>query len=248
MMAEEQPKEAAPEETLVKEIAKADETKVEPRRVGRDWSPKTDLGKRVFEGKISDMSEIFSSGDKILEAEIVDRLIPSIENELILIGGSPGKGGGIKRTPAKRTSRMHKSGRRYKTSSLVVVGNRDGYVGIGLGRGTELRSAINKAVEHAKKAILPVRRGCGSWECKCGNPHSIPVEVTGKHGSVRVKLIPAPKGIGLVANEEAKKILQLAGVQDIWCKSFGQTQTTINFTLAIIDAFKVLNKMKMQRE
>ncbi len=232
----------------VKAIEKTEEVlKPVTRRKG-DWVPKTELGKRVFEGKITDMQDIFNSGEKVLEPEIIDRLLPELENELILIGGSPGKGGGKRRTPARRTARMHKSGRRYRTSSLVVVGNRNGYVGIGIGKGMELRAAINKAVEQAKKSLIPVKRGCGSWECKCGGEHSIPVSVTGQYGSVRISLRPAPRGIGLVASEEAKKILQLAGVEDIWCKSFGQTQTAINFVMAIFDAFKQLNKMKMRRE
>lgn len=240
-----------------KETDKKEESK-EGQRVGdrrprhrtqakAEWIPKTNLGQKVFEGKITTIEEIFSSGQKIQEPEIVDKLLPTIDNELILTGGSPGKGGGKRRTPARRTARMHKSGRRFKTSSLVVVGNHDGYVGMGIGRGMELRNAITKAVEQAKKAIIPVKRGCGSWECGCGNPHSIPVSVTGKYGSVKVDLKPAPRGIGLVASEEAKKVLQLAGVQDVWCKSYGQTQTTMNFSWAIVDAFKNLNKMKIPR-
>lgn len=235
--------EAVPEEKVVEEVVTKEVVKAPPKTGG--FAARTSLGKKVLEGRITSMDEVFSSGEKIIEPWVVDKLLPGLENELILIGGSPGKGGGIKRTPAKRTSRMHKSGRRYKTSSLVIVGNRNGYVGIGLGKGLDLRAAINKAIDTAKKAILPVRRGCGSWECRCGNPHSVPFAVTGNYGSVRIVMKPAPRGVGLVASEEAKKIFQLAGIEDVWCKSFGQTQTTINFANAIIDAFRRLNKMKV---
>jgi small subunit ribosomal protein S5 len=210
------------------------------------WIPKTALGRAVFEGKITSLDEIFRSGKKIKEPQIVDMLLPGLQHDIVFIGGSPGKGGGSKKTPTMRTARMHRSGRRYNILSVVVVGNGDGYFGVGKGEALEHRTAIDKALMNAKLSIIPVRRGCGSWECACGKNHSIPFTVEGKKGSVRIVLKPAPKGIGLCINDEAKKAMRLAGISDIWSKSFGASSTRTNFIFAIYDAFKKMNKMKIE--
>lgn len=209
-----------------------------------DWKSKTELGKKVAEGSITSLDEIFASGMKIKEPEIIDKLLPNIQSEIILIGGSPGKGGGIRRTPTRRTARMHRSGRRYKIGALVVIGNSDGFLGIGKSKALEHRVAIEKATQEAKLNIIPIKRGCGSWECACGTNHSIPAEVKGKSGSVTVELKPAPRGLGLAAADEGKKILRLAGIRDVWSKSYGNTRARINYALAIFNAFKNLNAMK----
>ncbi len=208
------------------------------------WVPRTKLGKMVMEGKFTSIDEIIDAGYKIKEAEIVDKLLPNLQSEIIFIGGSPGKGGGSRRTPTRRTARMHRSGRRYKISAMVVVGDGNGHVGVGFSEGVDNRDAIAKATRLAKMNIFRIKRGCGSLECNCGGPHSVPMKVEGKSGSVKVVLIPAPKGIGLCASAEAKKFLRLAGVKDIWFKSFGNTGCRINFIYAIEDAFKNLNKKK----
>ncbi|MEM5801962.1 MAG: 30S ribosomal protein S5 [Candidatus Aenigmatarchaeota archaeon] len=205
------------------------------------WQPKTQLGREVFEGKITDIDEILQSGRIIKEFEIVDKLVPNLKNELITIGGRTGKGGGVQRIPIRITTKMTKSGRRFNYSSFVVVGNEDGLVGIGKGVAPEPRDAINKAIQKAKLNIIRVKRGCGSWECSCDEPHSIPYKVKGKSGSVRVELYPAPKGLGIVADDESKKILRLAGIKDVWVKTFGNTSMRINLITAIYDAFKKLN-------
>lgn len=205
---------------------------------------KTKLGKEIAEGKIKDIMEVFRRGEKIKEVEIVDTLLPNLKEELVYVGGTPGKGGGIKRTPTKRTARMHRSGRRYKISAFAVVGNENGIIGIGKSAAKDHAIAIQKAIENAKLKIIPVKRGCGSWECRCTEPHSIPYSVKGKCGSVEVELIPAPKGVGLCVGEEGKKIIKLAGIKDIWVKSFGNTGARQNYIFAIFDAFKKLNTMK----
>jgi len=210
------------------------------------WKPKTELGMEVSEGEISSMDEIFNSGRKIKEPEIVDRLLPGLQNEVIFIGGSPGKGGGSRSTPTKRTARMHRSGRRYNILAVVAVGNMDGYLGIGKSEGLEHTTAIEKALENAKLNIIPVKRGCGSWECACNEKHSIPFAVQGKSGSVRIELKPAPKGIGLCVNDEAKKLMKMAGIKDIWSKTFGDPRTRINYIFAIFTAFKEMNRMKIK--
>ncbi len=209
-----------------------------------EWTPRTELGRLVAEGKIT-LDEIFATGRKIKEPQIVDRLIPGLQSDIIFIGGSPGKGGGIKRTPTRRTTRMHRSGRRYRVSAMVVIGNGNGYFGIGKAVAIENRVAIEKATLNAKLNIMPVKRGCGSWECACGTDHSVPVQVEGKSGSVRVQLIPAPKGVGLCVNNEAKKIMRLAGVKDIWSKCFGESKSRNNYALALADAFKRVNRMRL---
>lgn len=209
-----------------------------------EWIPKTDLGKLVAEGKIT-MDDIFAAGKKIKEPQIVDRLLPGLQSDIIFIGGSPGKGGGIKRTPTRRTARMHRSGRRYRISAMVVVGNGNGYVGIGKSVSTENRVAIEKATENAKLNIMPVRRSCGSWECSCGEAHSVPVEIEGKAGSVRIKLFPAPKGVGLCVNNEAKKVMRLAGIRDVWTKRYGESRSRSNYAVALFDAFKKMNRIRL---
>jgi small subunit ribosomal protein S5 len=215
-----------------------------------NWRPKTELGKKVLAGEVTDITKVFSEGLKIAEPAIIDVLVPNLEKEIILIGGSTGKGGGIKRTPFKRTSRMHKSGRRYRISVMTVIGNKNGYVGVGLGSGPpgKHQEIIEKSLNKAKLSLIPVRRGCGSWECMCGTNHSIPFAVEGKVGSVRIKLLPAPKGVGLAVSDEVKKLLRLAGISDIWSKSKGNTQMRTNLIRATFDALKKLNAYKVKPE
>jgi len=208
------------------------------------WTPKTNLGKSVMKGEITDINEILEKGLKIKEHQIVDKLVPNLENELVLIGGRPGKGGGIERTPVRISAKMHRSGRRYTSTAFVIVGNKDGIVGIGKGRGKEGRIAVDKAIKKAKLSIIKVPRGCGSWECGCGGPHSIPFKTEGKAGSIRVELIPAPKGIGLAVDDESKKILRLAGVKDIWGQTLGDTGTRFNLIQAVYNALKNLHRYR----
>ena len=210
----------------------------------KDWKPKTRLGRLVAEGAVTSLDDILDSGIPILEPEIVDRLLPSLKSEIVLIGGSPGKGGGIRRTPTRRTARMHRSGRRYTSSAMVVAGNQDGYFGIGTASAHEHRVALEKALSDAKRNMIRVLRGCGSWDCNCNGMHSIPVRATGKAGSVRVVLLPAPKGIGLACHDEGKKIMRLAGIRDIWSKTYGESRSHLNYVRAVYDAFKTINRMK----
>jgi len=211
-----------------------------------EWIPKSDLGKEIFAGKQVSIDKLFEQGIKIREAGIVDKLLPNIQSDVIMIGGSSGKGGGSKRTPSRRTSRMHKSGRRYRITVMAVVGNANGYVGLGLARGPpgKHREAVRKAITKAKLNLIPVRRGCGSWECGCGGAHSIPFTTVGKSGSITVKFMPAPKGLGLCVSNEVKKVLKLAGIQDIWCKARGKTQTRVNLIKAVFNALTKMNRYR----
>lgn len=188
-----------------------------------EWVPRTRLGKMVLEGKISSLEEIFANGLKISEPQIVNMLVPNLEEEVINIS-----------LVQKQTDAGEKS--RFK--AIVAVGNRDGYLGIGSGKATQVRTAIEKAANEARLNVTVIRRGCGSWECGCGQPHSLPFEVTGKCGAVRVKILPGPRGLGLVAGEVAKVILRLAGVKDCWTRSYGPTRTVPSFAYALFDALK----------
>ena len=234
------------EEEKIKELVKSRPTISIPE----GWVPKTKLGKKVFSGELTDIKKVFAEGMKIAEPPIVDVLLPKLENEIILVGGSTGKGGGIRRTPFRRTTRMHRSGRRYKISVMTVVGNKDGYIGLGLASGPmgKNREVMNKSLNRSKLNLIPVLRGCGSWECGCGTHHSIPFTVEGKSGSVKVKLMPAPKGVGLVVSDEIKKIMRLAGISDIWCSTRGNTHMRINLVIAVFNALKKINTYKLKSE
>jgi len=240
-------KEIVDENAAVEEVAVEEEVKEIVRQPARDrklWLPKTKLGNRVLKGEYATIDDVLKTGELILEAGIIDYLVPDLKEEIIYIGGSPGKGGGTRRTATKRTARMHKSGRRFKLTALVVIGNENGVIGIGKASSREHRIALEKASEQAKINVIRVRRGCGSWECGCGGEHSVPFRAQGKYGSVQVKLIPAPKGVGVVANDTTKKMLGLAGIRDIWVKTEGQTSTRQNLAYAVFDALKNLNTTK----
>ncbi len=188
-----------------------------------EWVPRTKVGRMVKEGRITSIREIFELNFPILEPEIVDFLMPDLKHEVVDI---------------KIVQKQTDAGELSRFRVTVVVGNEDGYVGIGAGKAKQLRFAIQKAITNAKLNIIPVRRGCGSWECMCGQPHSVPFTVTGKSGSVVVTLYPAPKGTGLVAGDVAKVVLRMAGISDVWTKTLGETRTTYNFVRATYNALK----------
>lgn len=209
-----------------------------------NWKPKTNLGKMVLEGKIKDIDEILNRNIKILEPEIIDYLLPNLKTEIVLIGKGGTKGGAGKRIPIKRSQKVTASGKRIRYSVMVIVGDENGHVGIGRGKAKDGRSAYLKAIRKAKLNIIKVQRGCGSWECDCKEEHSIPWKTYGKSGSVKVVLIPAPRGTGLVVDDESKKILRLAGIKDVWSKTFGRTKQHINLIQAMFDALRNIPKYK----
>ncbi|MCS7364265.1 MAG: 30S ribosomal protein S5 [archaeon GB-1867-035] len=188
-----------------------------------EWVPRTTLGRLVKEGKIVSIYQIYALNLPIMEPEIIDALIPDLKHEIIDISIVQ------KQTDAGEMSR-------FKVA--VVIGNEDGLIGIGTAKAKQLRFAINKAIENAKLHVIPVKRGCGSWECSCNRPHSVPFKVVGKSGSVEITLIPAPRGVGLVAGDTAKMVLRLAGIQDVWTRTRGETRTTLNFAKATYNALK----------
>lgn len=185
------------------------------------WIPRTRLGKLVYEGQVTTFDEAVKSGLPLKEPQIIDMLLPGLEDEVLDIN---------------MVQRMTDSGRRVKFRTTVIVGNRDGYVGLGQGRDVQVGGAIRKGIEDAKLNILKIHRGCGSWECGCGQGHTVPYEVVGKSGGVRIYLIPAPRGLGLAAGNTARKVMEMAGIKDVWTRTEGSTRTTLNFAKATYDA------------
>lgn len=197
------------------------------------WIPKTSLGKKIVAGDIISMEQIYEKNMAILEPEIVDRLVPNLQDSVINI-----------RTVQRTTD----SGRKGSFTVAVVVGNKDGYVGVGTGKGLEIRPTIERAIRNAKKNLIHVRRGCGSWECRCDESHSIPFAVSGRYSSVKIELRSAPKGTGIVAGDAAKKVLEMAGIKDVWSSTLGKTATTLNFAMATLEALRKTRRAKLTRE
>ncbi len=198
-----------------------------------EWEPKTRLGRKVKRGEIVNMEDALDTRLPIKEPEIVDALLPELDDEVLDVN---------------MVQRMTDSGRRVRFTVTCVVGNKNGYVGVGTAKGKEVGPTIRKCMDNAKLNIVRIRRGCGSWECGCGNPHTIPFEVKGRAGSVKIQLKPAPSGIGLAVGETAKSILERAGIKDMWGFSKGKTRTTVNYALAVFDALKETSKMRVRED
>jgi len=197
------------------------------------WVPKTSIGRAVKEKQITSLVDVLAKGKALLEPEIVDFLVPNLKQETVELSS---------------TQRMTDSGRKAKYRAVVVVGDEESYISIGAGKADEVRPAIETAIKDAKINIIHTNLGCGSAECGCGTKHSLPIKITGHHGSVRVTLIPAPRGTGLVANKIVRKILQLAGIRDVWTKAEGRTRNRFNTAMAVVDAIDQLNQIRIKRE
>lgn len=196
-----------------------------------EWMPQTRLGKLVKEGQVTTMGEAVESGLPIREAQIVDALLPDIRDEVLDIN---------------MVQRMTDSGRRVKFRATVIVGNGDGFLGLGEGKDVQVGIAIRKAIDNAKMNVIGIKRGCGSWECGCGLGHTVPFSVEGKAGSVKVELKPAPRGLGLASGGTAKKVLEIAGIKDVWARAEGETRTTLNFAKATYNALMKTTTMKVK--
>jgi small subunit ribosomal protein S5 len=196
------------------------------------WEPRTRLGRMVQDGDVDTMEAALNSGLPLKEPEVVDQLLPGLQDEVLDIN---------------MVQRMTDSGRRVKFRCVVAIGNRDGYLGYAEGRDDQVGSAIQKAIEVAKLHIVRVDRGSGSWEDRAGGTHSLVRKATGTAGSVTVDVIPAPRGLGLAAAPTVGNVLELAGIEDAWTQSNGNTRTTVNLAKATFNALKNASQSRTPR-
>ena len=187
------------------------------------WIPKTSVGKRVLSGEINSMEEILSKGVRIQEAGIVKKLLPDLKTEVIDVG---------------IIQKMTPNGQSTRFKALVAAGNENGWLGIGMGKSKQMRIAIEKANNAAYLSVSPVKLGCGSWECRCDQKHSVPFKVKGKGGSVTIEILPAPRGLGLVAGPKIKNLLRLAGLKDAWTTAKGSTPTMNSTSKAVLECLR----------
>ena len=130
----------------------------------------------------------------------------------------------------KRVTKVVKGGRNMRFAALVVVGDKNGHVGAGLGKAAEVPEAIRKAKEDAIKKLVKV---------DINENGSIPYDYTGKFGSASVLLKSSPEGTGIIAGGPARKVLELAGYKNIRTKSLGSNNKQ-NVVLAAIEGLKNL--------
>ena len=187
------------------------------------WIPKTSVGKRVLSGEINSMEEILSQGVRIQEAGIVKKLLPDLKTEVIDVG---------------IIQKMTPNGQSTRFKALVAAGNENGWLGIGMGKSKQMRIAIEKANNAAYLSVSPVKLGCGSWECRCDQNHSVPFKVKGKGGSVTIEILPAPRGLGLVAGRKIKNLLKMAGIKDAWTTAKGSTPTMNSTSKAVLECLR----------
>jgi small subunit ribosomal protein S5 len=187
------------------------------------WIPKTSIGKKVLSGEINSMEEILSKGLRIQEAGIVKKLLPDLKTEVIGVG---------------IIQKMTPNGQSTRFKALVAAGNENGWLGIGMGKSKQMRIAIEKANNSAYLNVSPVKLGCGSWECRCDQKHSVPFKVKGKGGSVTVEIIPAPRGLGLVAGPKIRNLLKMAGIKDAWTTAKGSTTTMNSTSKAVLQCLR----------
>jgi len=193
------------------------------QKVEEVWIPKTSIGKRVVSGEINSMEEILSKGLRIQEAGIVKKLLPDLKTEVIDVG---------------IIQKMTANGQSTRFKALVAAGNENGWLGIGMGKSKQMRIAIEKANNSAYLNVSPVKLGCGSWECRCEQKHSVPFKVKGKGGSVIIEILPAPRGLGLVAGEKIRNLLKLAGLKDAWTTAKGSTTTMNSTSKAVLQCLR----------
>lgn len=202
---------------------KTQQRRPRPPRVEPPWIPKTILGKQVATGEITSIEEILENGARIQEAGIIKKLLPDLKSEVVDVG---------------IIQKMTANGQSTRFKAIVAAGNENGWLGIGKGKSKQMRIAIEKATNQAYLNVSPVKLGCGSWECRCEEKHSIPFKVRGRGGSVTIEIIPAPRGLGLVAGGKIKRLLELAGLKDAWTSAKGSTATMNSTSKAVLQCLR----------
>lgn len=189
----------------------------------KEWIPKTNLGRLVKMGKITNIDEIFRSSIRIQEPEIVEHLLgkANLEEDLVSV---------------QSVQKQSKAGQKTSMKVVAIVGNKNGYIGYGTHSARELSTSIKAAVNKAKMNIIPVRMG--QWDGTGSGRHTVITKSSGKCGSVKVRVVPAPVGTGIEYSDIHRRIFQLAGIQDIFVQSFGRTKTTENLAKATIKALE----------
>ncbi len=202
-----------------------DQRKSPPRKPRPEpvWIPRTNLGKKVAAGEITSMEQILENGLRIQEAGIIKKLLPDLKTEVFDVG---------------IIQKMTPNGQSTRFKALVSAGNENGWLGIGHGKAKQMRIAIEKATNAAYLSVSPIKLGCGSWECRCDNKHSIPFKVRGRGGSVTIEIIPGPRGLGLVAGGKIRRLLQMAGLKDAWTTAKGSTNTMNSTSKAVLDCLR----------
>jgi len=140
----------------------------------------------------------------------------------------------MKITPVQKQTA---AGQRTKFKAWIIVGDQNGHVGLGVKCSKEVAGAIRGAIIDAKLNVVPIRRGFWSTQ-RFGAPHTVPCKLTGKCGSVRFRIVPAPRGTGLVCGKVPKKVLTFAGIKDAYTQSRGSTKTLGNFVFACYHALQ----------
>jgi len=191
-----------------------------PKNDEEKWVPCTKLGRLVQQGKIKSIEQIYLHSLPVKEYQIVEFFLgAALKDEVMKI------------MPVQKQTR---AGQRTRFKAFVVVGDSNGHIGLGVKCSKEVATAIRGSIIMAKISVVPVRRGY--WGNKIGKPHTVYTKVTGKCGSVSIRLIPAPKGAGIVAARTPKKVLMMAGIEDVYTASTGSTKTLGNFVKATFDA------------
>ncbi|MBK8976463.1 MAG: 30S ribosomal protein S5 [Planctomycetes bacterium] len=136
-----------------------------------------------------------------------------------------------------RSASVVKGGRRFSFSALAVVGNGDGFVGIGYGKAKEVPAAVEKAVKDARKHLMHVLR----------EGTTIPHQVEAVFCSSRVRLVPASPGTGIIAGKSVRKVLEMAGIHDILTKVYG-SPNPLNVVKATVAALSLIRDRKQVAE